>query len=154
VAVYFFDSSALVKRYVTETGTAWVISVLDPGAANAIYLARIAGVEVVSAIARRARGGDITLSDGAAAIGQFRHEFATTYCTVEINQALIARAMDVAESRALRGYDVVQLAAAMEVNAYCLALGILPLTLVSSDAALNAAAVSEGLIVEDPNTHP
>ena len=45
MAVYFFDSSALVKRYVQETGTAWVVGVLDPTAGNDLYMARIAGAE-------------------------------------------------------------------------------------------------------------
>ena len=36
MAAYVFDSSAVVKRYVRETGTAWVLSVLEPGAGHAI----------------------------------------------------------------------------------------------------------------------
>lgn len=31
MGVYYFDTSALVKRYVTETGTGWVGTLLDPG---------------------------------------------------------------------------------------------------------------------------
>jgi hypothetical protein len=60
--------------------------------------------------------------------------------------------MALAESHAIRGYDAVQLAAAMEIAAASLATGTI-LTLVSADTALNAAAVAEGLTVEDPNTH-
>ncbi len=29
-ATYFLDSSALAKRYVAETGTAWMIELVDP----------------------------------------------------------------------------------------------------------------------------
>jgi len=43
----------------------------------------------------------------------------------------------------------VQLAASLEVRSQVPAL-----TLVSADAALNAAAMAEGLLVENPNTHP
>lgn len=50
---YYFDSSALVKRYVAETGTAWVTGLMDPAAGNLLYVARLTGVEVVSAFARR-----------------------------------------------------------------------------------------------------
>ena len=32
MAVYFFDSSALVKRYAQETGSAWVEILTDPQA--------------------------------------------------------------------------------------------------------------------------
>ena len=53
------------------------------------------------------------------------------------------------ETYALRGYDAVQLAAALEVWAQ------IPTTiLISGDGDLNAAATAEGMPVEDPNTHP
>ena len=105
MAADVFDSSAVVKRYVRETGMAWVLSVLDPGAGHALYVARITGVEVVSALTRQARSG-----------------------------ALVPTAVVVHTERQV--------------------LGMPPLTLVSADAAFNAAAAAEGLLVEDPNTHP
>ena len=43
MAAYFLDASALVKRYVTEIGTAWVAGLLDPLARNRLYVARITG---------------------------------------------------------------------------------------------------------------
>ena len=152
--VYFFDSSALVKRYVQETGTAWVLSICDPTASTGLYVARIAGAEVVAAIARQRRGGDLSASDAESAIRQFRLEFASVYRVVEITPALVLRAMDLAQTHALRGYDAVQLAAALELNTLRLARGMSVLTLVSADGELNAAAAVEGLPVEDPNAHP
>lgn len=154
MAVYFLDSSALVKRYVQETGTAWILSLCDPAASAGLYVARIAGAEVVTAIARRGHGGDLLASDAASAIRQFRLEFATMYRIVEITPALVLRAMDLAQTHALRGYDAVQLAAALELNTLRLAQGMSALTLVSADGELNAAATVEGLPVEDPNAHP
>ena len=56
MAGYFFDTSGLVKRYVAETGTAWVNSLLHPTARIALYLSRITGVELVAAITRRCAG--------------------------------------------------------------------------------------------------
>ena len=69
MAVYFFDSSALVKRYAQETGSAWV-EVLTRTRRRVIvlYLARITAVEVVAAVARRQRGGALSTADAAAAI--------------------------------------------------------------------------------------
>ena len=154
MAAYVFDSSAVVKRYVRETGTAWVLSVLDPGAGHAIYVARITGVEVVSALTRQARSGALVPTAAATALTQFRHDFAHQYYKVDITPTLIARAMALAETHALRGYDAVQCAAAVVVHTERQVLGMPPLTLVSADAALNAAATAEGLLVEDPNTHP
>jgi hypothetical protein len=53
VAVYFFDTSAIVKRYIAETGTVWVQSLSDPSASHRIYLASITAVELTSAVVRR-----------------------------------------------------------------------------------------------------
>jgi hypothetical protein len=61
--------------------------------------------------------------------------------------------MSLAEKHVVRGYDAVQLAAALALHAECLAAGT-TLTLVSSDAALNTAAAAEGMTVTDPNLHP
>jgi uncharacterized protein len=30
MAVYFLDTSALVKRYISEAGSAWVFNLFDP----------------------------------------------------------------------------------------------------------------------------
>lgn len=60
MSVLFFDSSGLVKRYIIETGTVWVINQLRLSVANDIFIANITGIEVASAIARRVRSGSIT----------------------------------------------------------------------------------------------
>ena len=36
---YFLDSSALVKRYVAETGTAWIVGLANPRAGILIIVA-------------------------------------------------------------------------------------------------------------------
>src|SRR5271166_2092441 len=64
VAVYFVDSSALVKRYVQEVGTPWVRRLTHRGQAHEIYLASITPVELTAAVARRRRG-KTTAKNGA-----------------------------------------------------------------------------------------
>ena len=124
MAAYVFDSSAVVKRYVRETGTAWVLSLTDPGAGHAIYVARITGVEVVSALTRQARSGALDPTAAATALAQFRHDFAHQYYTVDITPTLIVRAMALVETHVLRGYDAVQCAAAVVVHTERQALGM------------------------------
>jgi uncharacterized protein len=153
VAICYFDSSAIVKRYARETGTAWVISLLDPAAGNTIYLARITAVEVISAFARRQRGNMLSGPDAAKAIADFRTDLANQYRLIELTSALVSRAMTLAEMHALRAYDAIQLAAALEVNDRITSLNLPQLTLVSADLALNEAAQIEGLAVDDPNLH-
>ena len=45
VKTYFFDTSALVKRYVTEIGSYWVRDLTDPQSGNRIILTRITWID-------------------------------------------------------------------------------------------------------------
>lgn len=149
MAAYFLDTSAVVKRYAQEPGTAWVQALTVPTAGHSLFLVRITLVETVAAITRRERGGHIARADAAMALADFHHDFARQYLIVEVSAGLVAVAARLARLDSLRGYDAVQLAAALEIQAHVPAL-----TLLSADAELNAAASAEGLTVEDPNAHP
>jgi hypothetical protein len=152
--VVYFDSSAIVKRYLTETGTAWVSSITDLATGNRVYLARIALVEVISAIARKVRGSGVSTTGATKAITDFRDDFANEYSVIELTPMLIESAAGYAEAHALRAYDAVQLAAALRLNAEMTSAGQAPIILISADSALNTAAVAEGLAVDSPNLHP
>ena len=52
MAVLFLDTSALVKRYVRETGTSWLINQIRPATTD-VLVANITGIEATSAIVRR-----------------------------------------------------------------------------------------------------
>lgn len=153
MAVYFVDSSALVKRYISEMGSTWVLSLFDPTLSNDVLIAAIAGVEIVAAITRRARGGSISATDATAACSQFRSDLQSEYQVVEITENIINSAMALAEKLGLRGYDAVQLAAGCEINALCIASSLPPAIFVSADDELNAAAASEGLLTKNPNDY-
>lgn len=73
---------------------------------------------------------------------------------MDITNQLIEYAALLAEKYALRGYDAVQLAAALEVHQLRIAAQSAPFTLISADDALNVAAQAEGLLVDNPNSHP
>ena len=60
MSMLFFDSSALVKRDLTEVGGAWVTSLLDPSLGHTIVVAAITQVESAAALASRYRAGAIT----------------------------------------------------------------------------------------------
>lgn len=154
MAVYFFDSSALVKRYIQETGSAWVQTICQHTRPEDFYIARIAGAEVVSAIARRSRAGHLSSQELTAALDRFQQDFAGSYEIIEISPAIIARAMDFARTRFLRGYDAVQFAVAAGLHDLRQVLGLPVLTLVSADNDLNAAATAEGMTIDNPNAHP
>jgi predicted nucleic acid-binding protein len=154
MADYFFDSSGLIKRHVKETGTPWVKSLVNAKAGHALYIARITAVEVTSAITRRQYLGDLSAAQAAAILGHFRRHLSQRYRVVELTPALFSNAMLTARKHRLRAYDAVQLAVALEVRQIHQEMGGGPVTVVSADRDLNAAAIAEGFTVEDPNTHP
>lgn len=154
MAAYYLDSSALVKRYVSEIGSAWVLSLFDPRLKNDVLIAAITSVEIVAAITRRSRGGSIITTDAIAVCNQFKSDLRSEYQVVEITESIINSAMVLAEAYGLRGYDAVQLGSGRAVNALCIANSLPLVTFVSADSELNVAAASEGLIVENPNNYP
>lgn len=151
--ICFFDTSALIKRYVAEQGSTWVEQLTDPQTGNQLYVVGITLVEMIAAVARRQRNGAISAPDAAAISQDIHDDFAQDYQVVEITASLLAQAAGLARKHGLRGYDAVQLAAALEVNARAIGAGLPGIQLISADTALNAAATLEGLLVEDPNTH-
>jgi predicted nucleic acid-binding protein len=150
---YFLDSSALVKRYVRETGTAWVRGITRCRPSTDIFISLITAVEVTSAIARR-RGVTLSAAQAASLLSRFRKHLAGRYFPSQITPALVSDAMKLANTHGLRAYDAVQLAAALDVYRDWTANRLGTFVFVSADLALNAAATAEGLTVEDPNSHP
>lgn len=154
MSAFFFDSSSLVKRYALETGTNWVFGLVRPSAKNRLYLARITGVEVIAAITKRMRVGTLTSSAANKAISRFEREFSNRYVLIETTPNIIQKAMTLAKSHTLRGYDAVQLASAIQADQDRISIGGSPLTFISADNHLNFAATAEGLTVDNPNNYP
>ncbi|HEY0659088.1 MAG TPA: type II toxin-antitoxin system VapC family toxin [Pyrinomonadaceae bacterium] len=153
MAVLFFDSSGLVKRYIAETGTARVIGLLRPSAANNIFIANIPGIEVASAIARRLKIGSISQTTAKKALTRFKRDFAKRFIVVELSQQIVEQGISLAGNYGLRGYDTTQLAVAMAVKNRLLKSGITSLTFISADNELNQTAQVEGLTIDNPNNH-
>lgn len=151
---YFFDSSAIIKRYVNEQGSDWVAAKTNPDGGIHIYVASITAVEVIAAFARKRKGKLVDPLVSAAAVSLFHRHFAKQYIVVGVSDFVIARSIQMANEHALRGYDAVQLGAALELNNRRLAFGAnTPLTLVTGDTELLTAASAEGLETDNPNNH-
>jgi hypothetical protein len=87
-------------------------------------------------------------------LADFKQDFQNQYQLVSANEAVVNRAMLLAERRRLRGYDAVQLAAAVELLKAGQSIGLPSNTFVSADIGLNVAAAGEGLTVDNPTSHP
>jgi predicted nucleic acid-binding protein len=153
MSVYSVDSSALVKRYCDETGSLWVRHLADPEQGNGIFTAHITGIEVVAAIARKARVREMSEPDATTAIRTFRHHFQTQYQIVLMTPEIVDPAMELAEKRGLRGYDAAQLASALVVQAELVASGVSEPIFICADTNLNEVARAEHLSVQNPNDH-
>jgi predicted nucleic acid-binding protein len=154
MAIYYADSSTLVKRHAIEIGSAWVRSLLDPLANHTIITARISMVEVFSALNRKVRETHISLSDYANIANDFTAICATEYQLIEFAVPIYSRARQLLENYPLRAYDSVQLASALVTNNILLASGYAALIFVAADDDLRNAAQVEGLVTEDPEAHP
>lgn len=149
--LYFLDSSALVKRYVQEAGTPRIQRICAD-AGSRVCIATITAAEVAAAITRRVRGGSLDGGRAASLLDALRLHLASEYITIQVTDQVVMRAMDVAWTHGLRGYDAVQLACAATLRANGRTPDQMAVTLVSADAELNAAATLEGFSVVDPNT--
>lgn len=154
MTTYYLDSSALVKRYVDETGSAWIRRLYDQSPPPSLVIVHLAIVEITSALARRRRDGSLTSAEYARMRDAFR-----TDCLVEYRIALaVDEVIDVAnrllEQYPLRAYDAVHMAAATITNQELIERGLSSLIFLSSDERLNEAAAAEGLTVDNPNHHP
>lgn len=154
MVAYFLDSSAVVKRYIREAGTAWIVGISHPTAGNELFVASVTGIEVVSAISRRRIGGTVAPAIAVAALSQFRQDFVHQYQIVGVSETIVDRAMLLAENHGLRAYDALQLASILEASDVRAALSLPALTLVSADRDLNTVAQAEGVAVIDPNSQP
>jgi hypothetical protein len=127
---------------------------MSPGSGNTIATVIVTGAETGAAIHRAARVGSLSLTNAQTAITTFSGDFPSGYRLIGVTLRLIERAMTLTGKHGLRGYDAVQLAAAIELREQLLKLGAPPPTFVSADGDLNDAAKAEGFVVEDPNDYP
>lgn len=150
---YFFDSSALVKRYNAEVGTNWILQIYRNSSNNIIHISQITLVEVMAALTRRAKVKTQN-SRYQKVVKRFERDIKDRYSVFKINDTIISDAVKLAAKYALRGYDAVQLASALSVEIELNNLNLLPITFISADNELNSAAQSEGLIVKKPSNYP
>ena len=153
MADFYLDSSAAAKRYGHETGSRWVRGIVSPRARNTSYTVRITGAEIVAGLVLRQRTGSLTVAQASQAVTRFRSDFPLRFELIEVSPGLVDEAMTLAEPHGPRGYDAVQLAAALSLDPMRRSTRRAQMTFVSAGGHLNAAAAAEGFAVENPNEH-
>lgn len=151
---YFLESSAFVKRFAREDGTSYVVRLFRPSLRNRLFASRISEVEVCSALVRRMNGRTISAAQGQKALRRLDRDFPARIIHFAVNEPVLVEAVRLAKDHGLRAYDSVQLATVLVANMERRNLSLSPLILVSADAALNLAAIAEGVVVEVPLDKP
>lgn len=107
--ILYLDASALVRRYVAESGSAEVNEAISRAEVTGTTL--ISRAEVAAALAKAVRMNVLTREDASAALQVFRSEW-PDLVRVQMTGMVIARADVFAWEYGLRGYDAIHLAAA------------------------------------------
>lgn len=151
--LYYFDSSAVVKRYAPERGSGWVGAIVET-TRNTVYLNQIGVVEVAAALAKKIRTRELTVEDYEAALWLFLTDLANKeYAVVPLSDHVVELAVELTRRHPLRGYDAVHLATAATMRTALQGTGVPPLVFVSADQVLCEAAKDEGLLPVNPNEH-
>jgi len=135
----FFDTSALVKHYVKEPGTAAVRKAVR---ARRPAVARVTHTELGATFARLQREGLIDLAARDALLDRIDGDFGT-FEVVEWRAAVAGSARTLVCRHPLRALDAIQLASS-------LALGVRRVRFWCADPRLATAAVAEGLRTVQP----
>jgi predicted nucleic acid-binding protein len=111
--ILYLDTSALVKLYVEEPGSDEVGARVER--ASAVVTARIAYAEARAAFARHRREGGLTGAELRRVVQQLDHEW-STYGIVDAGENVVRGTGALAERHALRGFDALHLASALELR--------------------------------------
>ncbi len=152
--IFYADSSVLVKRHVTETGSVWFQNLVSPVSNNSIITAKLSVVEVFSAFNRRRREATISQID----YDDFAKDFSTIsnneYILLDSSDFLIAESQRLLETHPLRAGDAIQLATAIYARNMLQNSGLSAPIFLASDNKLLDAAIAEGFTTDNPNLHP
>ena len=116
MATTYLDTSALVKRYVAEVGSAWVRRLVARPGQQVLYTAALTEVEVRSALQRLVREGRVDTAQAQRLTQRVTQHFTRRYQLIRITRPVVAEAGRLVEGYPLRAYDAVQLACALTVR--------------------------------------
>lgn len=137
--ILYLDASALVKRYVAETGSGETEQAIRES--SVVGTGLVSRAEVSAALAKAVRVGILSNKEATRALNAFRKDW-QDLVRVAVSEPVVARADVLAWQYGLRGYDAVHLASALVWQEL---LGE-PVTLASFDRQLWAASEPSGLV--------
>jgi predicted nucleic acid-binding protein len=114
VTFAYFDTSALVKRYVRERGSAQLVSLIDR---YDFLSSAITPVELISVLSRKTRDGELSAADFSLTLTRIGSE--RVRCElVEVDEGVLNRAEEVVQGTvAVRALDAIHIASLMMFEA-------------------------------------
>jgi predicted nucleic acid-binding protein len=147
LALYYLETSALVKLYVYELGTERLLA-LDSEAGHKFSILSLAQVEFRAAIRRRQRGGEISGSQADGLIESFDRHLEGRFVVQPFTESLLDVALALLDGYPLKGYDAMQLAGYLMLRSIS---GAEEPIFVCADKTLLSAARNEGCPILDPS---
>lgn len=141
----YLDTSALVKKYVVETGSDQMVSLMSGD--RGLFTSKLAYAEMCASLARKRREGGLERNHYRRALNSYLRDW-ETLIRIELVDGLFPLVRRLVETHPLRGADAVHLATAVWVRDETGE----PVTFVAADTSLLAAAAAEGLSVLNPET--
>jgi predicted nucleic acid-binding protein len=148
LALYYLETSALVKLYVYESGTERLLALTANDAGHRFAILSLAQVEFRAAIRGRQRRGEIPDNAADQLIESFRRHAEGKFLIQSFSDSLLDVASALIDSYPLRGYDAAQLAGYLVLRSIS---GTEEPTFVCADKILLATARNEGCPVLDPS---
>ena len=105
----YLDTSALIKRYIQESGTESILKLFENN--HEILTSKIAYAEVYSALTRRMRERDLPKARYFEVCRLFEREW-PAYIIIELNNDILHLTRDLIKKYPLRGFDAIHLASA------------------------------------------
>lgn len=139
---YFFDTSALVKRYHSEKGTENVDKIFNEED-RALIISSLSIIEIVSALNRKKEEKALSKEDLDIVLSRFFHDAIKEYVVVDLDGEHIKDSITLVLKRNLRTLDSLQLAVALRLKE-------LEIVFVCADQKLVSVASKEGLEALNP----
>jgi len=147
LALYYLETSALVKLYIREPGTDRLLALAARSKENRLAILSLAQVELRSAIRRREKKGDIPPRIATQLLGAFQRHIKGRFLIQTLSDFLLDVASVLVDRYVLRAFDAVQLAGYIVLKR---SAGTDLPVFVCSDQTLLTAARREGVPILDP----
>ncbi len=105
----YFDTSALAKKYIKETGSDKVIKIV---AGEVVATSKLTYPEMISTMVRRSKAGDISSKELSELIGIFEDDY-NYFALIDFSDEMLSLVKEILKRHFLKAADGIHLASAL-----------------------------------------